>query len=137
MSHSTSYRQLKKLEKVEECHVLEKFKKEDLKGIRGIRNWSSRDYENMQNKIMKEMIHRELPKLKNTQIDNDEKYLYKNLFDTYIKQKAKNDISKNYSLNFKTKSILQQRYKNHKYTSIFVALKLFLIQTIRVQADLK
>lgn len=63
------YRQLKKLEKVEECHVLEKFKKEDLKGIRDIRNWSSRDYENMQNKMMEEMIHRELPKLKNTQID--------------------------------------------------------------------
>ena len=58
------YQQFKKLEEAQEYHVLDKFKKEDLKGIRDIRNWSSHDYDNIQNEIIEDVIRTDLPSLK-------------------------------------------------------------------------
>ena len=48
------YQQFKKLEEAQEYHILDKFKKEDIKGIRDIRNWSSHNYDNIQNEIIEE-----------------------------------------------------------------------------------
>ncbi|RAZ23327.1 HepT-like ribonuclease domain-containing protein [Campylobacter hyointestinalis] len=58
------YQQFDKLEKAQEYHILDKFTKEDLKGIRNIRNWSSHDYDNIQNEIIENVIRTNLPKLK-------------------------------------------------------------------------
>lgn len=56
--------QFKKLEKAREYHILDKFNKEDLKGIRDVRNWSSHDYDNIQNEIIEDVIRTNLPSLK-------------------------------------------------------------------------
>ncbi|MGP1486119.1 MAG: hypothetical protein ACTTJC_08605 [Campylobacter sp.] len=60
---------------------------------------------------------------------NDEKYLYKDLFDTYIKQKAKNGISKTYIAkiskqhqNYILPNFGNKDIKTIKYTDLFVIL---------------
>jgi len=58
------YQQFKKLEEAQEYHILDKFKKEDIKGIRDIRNWSSHNYDNIQNEIIEDVIRTDLPNLK-------------------------------------------------------------------------
>ncbi|CUU72524.1 Protein of uncharacterised function DUF86 [Campylobacter hyointestinalis subsp. hyointestinalis] len=58
------YQQFEKLEKDQEYQILGKFDKEELKGLRRVRNWSSHDYDNIQNEIIEETIHKDLPKLK-------------------------------------------------------------------------
>lgn len=58
------YQQFDKLEKDQEYEILSKFNKDDLKGLRRVRNWSSHDYDNIQNEIIENTIHTDLPKLK-------------------------------------------------------------------------
>lgn len=65
----------------------------------------------------------------NAIMGNDEKYLYKNLFDTYIKQKAKNGISKTYIAkiskqhqNYILPNFGNKDIKTIKYTDLFVIL---------------
>ena len=58
------YQQFKKLEEAQEYHILDKFKNKDIKGIRDIRNWSSHDYDNIQNEIIEDVIRTDLPNLK-------------------------------------------------------------------------
>ena len=60
---------------------------------------------------------------------NDEKYLYKNLFDTYIKQKAKNGISKTYIAkiskqhqNYILPNFGNKDIKTIKYIDLFIIL---------------
>lgn len=58
------YQQFDKLEKAQEYHILDKFSKEGLKGLRQVRNWSSHDYDNIENEIIEDAIRTNLPKLK-------------------------------------------------------------------------
>ncbi|PSM51260.1 hypothetical protein CBLAS_1419 [Campylobacter blaseri] len=58
------HQQFEKLEKDQEYKILSKFDKDELKGLRRVRNWSSHDYDNIQNEIIEQTIHTKLPKLK-------------------------------------------------------------------------
>ncbi|PPB66125.1 HepT-like ribonuclease domain-containing protein [Campylobacter hyointestinalis] len=107
------YQQFDKLEKAQEYHVLDKFSKDDLKGIRNIRNWSSHDYDNIQNEIIENVIRTNLPKLKqNLQkvLEETKKELCKDLeknIDYFIKKQdilmpeAKTDLVKTIEKEYK------------------------------------
>lgn len=58
------HQQFEKLEKAQEYHILSKIDKDDLKGLKQVRNWSSHDYDNIENEIIEHAIHMKLPKLK-------------------------------------------------------------------------
>lgn len=58
------HQQFEKLEKAQEYHILSKIDKDDLKGLKQVRNWSSHDYDNIENEIIEHAIHTKLPKLK-------------------------------------------------------------------------
>lgn len=58
------HQQFEKLEKAQEYNILSKIDKDDLKGLKQVRNWSSHDYDNIENEIIEHAIHTKLPKLK-------------------------------------------------------------------------
>ncbi|WP_258523502.1 HepT-like ribonuclease domain-containing protein [Campylobacter hyointestinalis] len=58
------HQQFEKLEKAQEYNILSKIDKDDLKGLKQVRNWSSCDYDNIENEIIEHAIHTKLPKLK-------------------------------------------------------------------------
>ncbi|AQW86811.1 HepT-like ribonuclease domain-containing protein [Campylobacter pinnipediorum] len=58
------HQQFEKMEKAQEYKTLSRFDQKDLKGIRSIRNWSSHDYDNIENEIIEKIIREILPNFK-------------------------------------------------------------------------
>lgn len=108
------YQQFEKLEKDQEYQILGKFDKEELKGLRRVRNWSSHDYDNIQNEIIEETIHRDLPKFKENlqkviketkqelcedlQKKIDRFVKKQDILTTQAKSELKSDIQKSYNI---------------------------------------
>ncbi|WP_229770931.1 HepT-like ribonuclease domain-containing protein [Campylobacter portucalensis] len=101
------YQQFEKLEKDQEYGVLDKINKDDLNGLRRVRNYSSHDYDNIENEIIEDAIRNNLPKFKkNIQevLKETKKELCQNLeknVDYFVKKQdilmpeAKNNLIKN------------------------------------------
>ncbi|QKF65199.1 HepT-like ribonuclease domain-containing protein [Campylobacter corcagiensis] len=101
------HQQFEKLEKDQEYEILSKFDKDELKGLRQVRNWSSHNYDNIKNQFVKNAIEVNLPKLKESiqeVLKETKKELCKNLeknIDYFTKKQdvlmpqAKTDLIKN------------------------------------------
>lgn len=96
------HQQFEKLEKDQECHILSKIDKDDLKGLRQVRNWSSHDYDNIENEIIERAIHTKLPKLK----ENIQKVIKE------TKQELCEDLQKNIDRFVKKQDILTPQAKS-------------------------
>lgn len=101
------YQQFEKLEKEQEYTTLGKIDKNELRGLRQVRNWSSHDYDNIENEIIESAIHTNFPKLKENiqeilqetkkdiRKDLEKKIDYFNKKQDVLMPQAKTDLIKN------------------------------------------
>lgn len=102
------HQQFEKLEKDQEYKILSKFDKDELKGLRQVRNWSSHDYDNIENEIIEKTIHMKLPKLK----ENIQEVLEE------IKKELCKDLEKKIDYFIKKQDILMPETKKERMIEI-------------------
>lgn len=91
------HQQFEKLEKAQEYHILSKIDKDDLKGLKQVRNWSSHDYDNIEN-IQKVLKETKKDMCEDLQKKIDRFVKKQDILTSQAKSKLKSDIQKSYDI---------------------------------------